>query len=185
MPRPRRGQTGEARRSWSRSGGPRRASTAPCRSSRATRSASSSRRGLSSPSRATVTSTTRTARRCPSRSPRTSATAPTPSAVEVTIDSPEASGVLFSQGSRFGGHALYMKAGKFKYVYNWVGEFEQIIESTEAIPTGRSRAVRLLREGRRRDADRGNADALHRTTRRSARGRSRPSPASSRSRAKG
>jgi arylsulfatase len=57
-------------------------------------------------------------------------------AVEVRIDSPEASGVLFSQGSRFGGHALYMKAGTFKYVYNWVGEFEQIIESTEAIPTG-------------------------------------------------
>jgi arylsulfatase len=57
-------------------------------------------------------------------------------AVEVRIDSPEASGVLFSQGSRFGGHALYMKAGTFKYVYNWVGEFEQIIESTEAIPIG-------------------------------------------------
>src|SRR3954465_8734175 len=57
-------------------------------------------------------------------------------AVEVKIDSPEASGVLFSQGSRFGGHALYMKGGKFKYVYNWVGEFEQIIESTKPIPAG-------------------------------------------------
>ena len=79
VPRPGRGQTREARRSWSRSGGPRRASTAPCRSSRATRSASFSRRGPSSPSRVTGTSTTPTARRCPSRSPRTSATAPTPS----------------------------------------------------------------------------------------------------------
>ena len=52
------------------------------------------------------------------------------------IDTREASGVLFSQGSRFGGHALYLKDGKLKYVYNWVGEFEQIIESTEPIPTG-------------------------------------------------
>ncbi len=31
--------------------------------------------------------------------------------VEVDIASPEASGVLFSQGSRFGGHALYVKDG--------------------------------------------------------------------------
>jgi arylsulfatase len=56
--------------------------------------------------------------------------------VEVTIDTPEAGGVLFSQGSRFGGHALYMKDGKFKYVYNWVGEFEQIVESNKPIPAG-------------------------------------------------
>ena len=32
-------------------------------------------------------------------------------AVDVKIESPDASGVLFSQGSRFGGHALYMKSG--------------------------------------------------------------------------
>ena len=49
---------------------------------------------------------------------------------------PTRSGVLFAQGSRFGGHALYIKDGKLKYVYNWVGELEQIIESTEPIPTG-------------------------------------------------
>ena len=57
-------------------------------------------------------------------------------AVEVQIDTPEASGVLFAQGARFGGHALYLKDGKFKYVYNWVGEFEQIVESTVPFPTG-------------------------------------------------
>ena len=56
--------------------------------------------------------------------------------VEVDIDTPEASGVVFSQGSRFGGHALYLKGGKLKYVYNWVGEFEQIIESDRPVPTG-------------------------------------------------
>ena len=52
--------------------------------------------------------------------------------VELSIDTPEATGVLFAQGSRFGGHALYIKDGKFRYAYNWVGEFEQIIESDEA-----------------------------------------------------
>ena len=39
-------------------------------------------------------------------------------------------------GARFGGHALYLKDGTLKYVYNWVGEFEQMIESSEPIPTG-------------------------------------------------
>ena len=57
-------------------------------------------------------------------------------AVEVDIESLDAEGVLFSHGSRFGGHALYIKDGKLKYVYNWVGEFEQIVESTETVPTG-------------------------------------------------
>jgi len=57
-------------------------------------------------------------------------------AVEVKIDTPEASGVLFAQGARFGGQALYLKDGVLKYVYNWVGEFEQIIESTVPFPVG-------------------------------------------------
>jgi len=57
-------------------------------------------------------------------------------AVEVDVESADASGVLFSHGARFGGHALYVKDGKLKYVYNWVGMFEQIVESTEGIPTG-------------------------------------------------
>ncbi len=46
------------------------------------------------------------------------------------------SGVLFAHGARFGGHALYIKDGKLKYVYNWVGDVEQIVESTEPLPTG-------------------------------------------------
>jgi hypothetical protein len=57
-------------------------------------------------------------------------------AVEVTIDSEEAGGVLFAHGSRFGGHAPYIKDGRLKYVYNWVGMVEQVIESTEPAPTG-------------------------------------------------
>jgi arylsulfatase A-like enzyme len=56
--------------------------------------------------------------------------------VEVTIDTEEAEGVLFAQGSRFGGHALYVKDRKLNYVYNWVGLFEQVVESTEPVPLG-------------------------------------------------
>jgi arylsulfatase len=57
-------------------------------------------------------------------------------AVELEVDTSDASGVLFAQGARFGGHSLYLKEGKLKYVYNWVGEFEQMIESSEPLPTG-------------------------------------------------
>ena len=57
-------------------------------------------------------------------------------AVEANIDTSDATGVLFSHGARFGGHALYIKDGKLKYAYNWVGMFEQIVESTEPITTG-------------------------------------------------
>jgi arylsulfatase A-like enzyme len=58
-------------------------------------------------------------------------------AVEVEVTDADASGVLFSHGARFGGHALYVKDRKLKYVYNFVGSNEQIVESTRDIPTGK------------------------------------------------
>ena len=58
-------------------------------------------------------------------------------AVEVNVEDADASGVLFSHGARFGGHALYVKDRKLKYVYNFVGSNEQIVESTREIPTGK------------------------------------------------
>ena len=57
-------------------------------------------------------------------------------AAEVEVGTPEAGGVLISQGSRFGGHALYVKDGKLKYVYNFVGELVQVVESEETVPSG-------------------------------------------------
>jgi hypothetical protein len=57
-------------------------------------------------------------------------------AVEVQVDSPDASGVLFSHGAGFGGHSLYVKDRKLKYAYNFVGSKLQTIESTREIPTG-------------------------------------------------
>jgi arylsulfatase A-like enzyme len=56
--------------------------------------------------------------------------------VEVTIDREDAAGVLFAHGSRFGGHALYVKDRKLRYCYNFVGEREQLVESTMPVPTG-------------------------------------------------
>jgi arylsulfatase len=57
-------------------------------------------------------------------------------AVDVDIETPEAEGVLFSHGARFGGHSLYVKDRRLKYVYNFVGLNEQMIESTAEVPTG-------------------------------------------------
>jgi arylsulfatase A-like enzyme len=57
-------------------------------------------------------------------------------AAEAEIETPEAGGVLFSQGSRFGGHALYLKDGRLHYVYNWIGERLQAIVSDEPVPSG-------------------------------------------------
>ena len=70
-------------------------------------------------------------------------------AVEATIDSPDAAGVLFAQGSRFGGHALYIKDGKLKYVYNFVGSRRADGRVHRARPRRARGLLRLLREGRR------------------------------------
>jgi arylsulfatase A-like enzyme len=58
-------------------------------------------------------------------------------AAEVTIETPEAQGVLFAHGHSFGGHALYIKDGKLKYVYNFLGENEQMITSSVNVPKGK------------------------------------------------
>jgi arylsulfatase A-like enzyme len=54
----------------------------------------------------------------------------------VDIPAPGAQGVLFALGSRFGGHALYVKDNRLHYVNNFVGAEEQMIVGTEDIPTG-------------------------------------------------
>jgi len=69
-------------------------------------------------------------------------------AAEVDIQTPEAGGVLFSHGCKFGGHSLYVKDGKLKYVYNFVGIVEQAVASDQDVPTGRHiLAAAFEREG--------------------------------------
>ena len=54
------------------------------------------------------------------------------------VDIPEAGaeGVLFSQGSHFGGHSLYVKENRLHYVYNFVGSFLQTVVADVELPTG-------------------------------------------------
>ena len=44
--------------------------------------------------------------------------------------------MLFAHGSRFGGHALYVKDNRLHYVNNFVGMMEQKIDGTEDLPAG-------------------------------------------------
>jgi arylsulfatase len=54
----------------------------------------------------------------------------------VDLPAPGAQGVLFSHGSRFGGHALYVKDNRLHYVYNFVGIAEQRVAATQDLPVG-------------------------------------------------
>jgi arylsulfatase len=57
-------------------------------------------------------------------------------AAQVDLPGPGAQGVLFAHGSRFGGHALYVKDNRLHYVYNFVGIVEQRVDASEDLPTG-------------------------------------------------
>jgi len=54
----------------------------------------------------------------------------------VDIPGPGAPGVLFAHGSRFGGHALYVKDNRLHYAYNPAGLVGQKIDGTEDLPVG-------------------------------------------------
>jgi arylsulfatase len=54
----------------------------------------------------------------------------------VDIPGFRAYGVLFAHGSRFGGHALYVKDSRLHYNYNFVGSLDQRVVATQDIPVG-------------------------------------------------
>ena len=56
--------------------------------------------------------------------------------VWLDITAPGASGVLFAQGSHFGGHTLYVKDKRLHYVYNFVGMLDQQVVGSEDVPVG-------------------------------------------------
>jgi arylsulfatase len=59
----------------------------------------------------------------------------------------KASGVIFAHGSRFGGHALYIKDKKLYYSYNFLGIEEQKFISNEELLTGKhSIGMEFIRE---------------------------------------
>ncbi|TSD99685.1 arylsulfatase [Skermania sp. ID1734] len=49
---------------------------------------------------------------------------------------PDQNGVLFAQGSRFGGHALYVANHRLHYVYNFLGSVQQLVSADEDVPVG-------------------------------------------------
>ena len=67
---------------------------------------------------------------------------------DVEIKDPNCSGVIFAHGSRFGGHALYIKDKKFHYVYNFLGiKPEQKFVSPELKPGKFVLGMEFNREG--------------------------------------
>ena len=56
----------------------------------------------------------------------------------VEITDPDAGGVIFAHGSRFGGHALFIKDHKLHYVYNFLGiKPEQQFVSSQDLKPGK------------------------------------------------
>ena len=70
----------------------------------------------------------------------------------VDIPAPGAEGVLFAFGSRFGGHALYVKNNRLHYVNNFVGT-EQHVVGSEDIPTGHNLILSASFDKDRLEAD--------------------------------
>ena len=65
----------------------------------------------------------------------------------VEITDPNCSGVIFAHGSRFGGHALFIKDKKLYYVYNFLGiKPEQQFVSGELTPGKYTLGMEFIRE---------------------------------------
>jgi arylsulfatase len=58
-------------------------------------------------------------------------------AAGVELDSADAEGVLYAHGGVAGGHSLYVKDKRLKYVFNWVGTHLQAVEADGEITAGR------------------------------------------------
>ncbi|MDQ8729234.1 arylsulfatase [Bradyrhizobium sp. LHD-71] len=66
---------------------------------------------------------------------------------DVEIDDPDCSGVIFAHGSRFGGHALFIKDRKLHYVYNFLGiKPEQKLVSKVLKPGKYTLGMEFIRE---------------------------------------
>ena len=88
-------------------------------------------------------------------------------AAGVELDSADAEGVLYAHGGVAGGHSLYVKDKRLKYVFNWVGTHLQTIEADRDISAGRHvLAVDFAVQGPNTDPKharlRRHRDALHR-----------------------
>jgi hypothetical protein len=55
---------------------------------------------------------------------------------DLHVDTSEVSGVIFSAGSRFGGHVLYVADGKVRYAYNFLGMKTTEVSGSDPLPAG-------------------------------------------------
>ncbi len=55
---------------------------------------------------------------------------------ETHVESPAARGVLYKHGAGHGGHVLYLADGHLHYVYNFMGEDEQLVSAPQPVPPG-------------------------------------------------
>ncbi len=69
---------------------------------------------------------------------------------EVTVDTTGAEGVLFKHGGAHGGHVLFIQDGRLHYVYNFLGEEEQALSSSVAVPLGTAHVRCRRTRGRER-----------------------------------
>jgi arylsulfatase len=66
---------------------------------------------------------------------------------DVVITDPNASGVIFAHGSRFGGHTLFIKNKRLHYVYNFLGiKPEQKLVGPELKPGKYALGMEFIRE---------------------------------------
>jgi arylsulfatase len=66
----------------------------------------------------------------------------------IEINDPNCSGILFTMGSRFGGHTLFIRDNKLYYVYNFLGiKPEQVLFSSPVLKPGKyAVGVEFIRE---------------------------------------
>ncbi|MFL5839901.1 MAG: arylsulfatase [Thermoleophilaceae bacterium] len=81
----------------------------------------------------------------------------------VDIADPGAEGVLFAMGSRFGGHALYVKENRLHYVNSFVGAVEQMVVAEEDVPAGENLILSASfdKEGQESDGATGTLSLYH------------------------
>jgi arylsulfatase len=57
-------------------------------------------------------------------------------AAHVSVTSPEVEGVIWAAGGVPGGHSLYVKDGRLRYTFNWIGTVLQDVVATSALEPG-------------------------------------------------
>ena len=187
-PRPgqqrRRAGAGAARGAEGRSGSTTPGSTTGCRWTTARRSSRCWRSARTPARTATATSTTRTCADVPEEGGVRITGRSYTIAAGVEIDSADAEGVLYAHGGVAGGHSLYVKDGRLRYTFNWVGtHLQEVVADREITPGAHVYTAEFAREGPRtriRPCPASPARSTSTwTTSRSAAARSSPSPASS------